>query len=77
MDTKHSIEQAIQIQERFQHDVTENVQGIVGVGISLNEKQDDLALNVQVKEQSVATGLPRSFNGLDVVVDVVGTVKAF
>jgi hypothetical protein len=75
--TKHTVEQAMALQKRFEEDLARSQPGIVGVGISLNKEKDDLAINVQVDRSSVATRLPRQFDGIDVVVDVVGKIKAF
>lgn len=71
--TKHTMEEALQIQKDFESRFARK-QGIVGVGICLNKKKDDLALNVYVSRQPV--NLPDDFEGLDVVVDVVDGFKA-
>ena len=44
-----------------------NESGVVGIGISLNDKNDDLAINVQVSQQAIVQKLPKTFDGLDVV----------
>lgn len=74
---KHTIEEARALRKRFEDSLAKVQPGIVGVGISLNEQKDDLAINVQVDTSSVADRLPRRFDGIDVVVDVVGEVSAF
>ena len=75
-ELRHSIEQAVEIQKDFEQLYTK-VSGVVGVGIGLNEKHDDLAINVQVAREAIGQKLPKTFDGLEVVVDVVGTVKAY
>lgn len=54
-----------------------NMDKIVGIGIGLNAQQNDLALNVQVLDQSALGALPRHYGGLDVVINVVGEVSAY
>lgn len=71
---KHSMAEAIEIQKAFEHRFASQV---LSVGIGLNGRQDDLALNVCVTERSQAAELPGEFDGLDVVVDVVDGFKAF
>lgn len=76
MNTKHSMGEAAKIQKIFESRIADGIPGIVGIGLSLNKKQDDLALNVQVECEAVAHSLPKHFRGLDVVVDVVGEARA-
>lgn len=76
MNTKHSMGEAAKIQKIFESRIADGIPGIVGIGLSLNKKQDDLALNVQVEREAVAHSLPKHFRGLDVVVDVVGEARA-
>lgn len=73
---RHSLEQAVEIQKNFEK-LYANDTGVVGIGIGLNNTADDLALNVQVARAAVGQNLPETFDGLDVVVDVVGTIKAY
>ena len=54
-----------------------NMDKIVGIGIGLNAQQNDLALNVQVSDQSALRSLPRHYGGLDVVINVVGEVSVY
>jgi hypothetical protein len=72
---KHSMKEAVKIQrafeERFRHKG-----GLMGVGICLNPRTGDLALNVQLSKKKNVTELPKTFNGLDVLVDIVGAVRA-
>jgi hypothetical protein len=72
--TKHSMQEAIEIQRAFERRFAKR--GLVGVGIGLNSRRDDLALTVYVSRQNEAAKLPATFSGLDVVVDVVGAVRA-
>ncbi|SFJ91859.1 hypothetical protein SAMN04488498_101291 [Mesorhizobium albiziae] len=74
-DTKHSMKEAVAIQRAFEERFGDA--GLVGVGIGLNPRQDDLALNVFVAREKEAQRLPKTFDGLDVVVDVVGVIRAF
>jgi len=72
--TKHSMQEAIEIQRAFERRFAKR--GLVGVGIGLNSRRDDLALTVYVSRQNEAAKLPATFSGLDVVADVVGAVRA-
>ena len=74
-DTKHSMQEAQEIQRAFEEQFGDG--GLVGVGIGLNPRQDDLALNVFVSRKKQAANLPKTFDGLDVLVDVVGAVRAY
>jgi hypothetical protein len=74
--TKHSMQEALRIQKAFEELFGEQ-DGVTGVGICLNSDADDLALNVYVSREKEAEKLPKKFNGLDVVVDVVGIIRAF
>jgi hypothetical protein len=75
-DMKHSMEEARRIQQAFEQRFGSK-DGLLGVGIGLNPERNDLALNVSVSERTQARGLPKTFDGLDVVVDVVGVIRAF
>lgn len=72
---KHSMDEVAEIQRAFEASFARNP-GVVGVGIGMNRRQDDLALNVYVSGEEVADSLPKSFSGVDVVCDVVGEFKA-
>jgi len=74
---KHTVEQAVELQRRFEESVPAHSKGIIGIGISLNESRDDLAINVQVDRSEAANALPRQFDGIDVVVDVVGQIRTY
>lgn len=71
-----AIEQASEIQRVFE-DRYAKEEKVVGVGLGLNERGNDLALNVQVSDQSAVADLPKTFSGLEVIVDVVGEVEAY
>lgn len=73
---RHSIDQATAIQKDFE-EAYANESGVVGIGIGLNDRRDDLAINVQVSKPATVQKLPKTFDGLDVVVDVVGAVRSF
>lgn len=74
--TKHSMEEAIEIQKAFERHFAGKGE-VLSVGIGLNGSMDDLALNVRVSRPKEAEHLPKSFDGLEVVVDVVGAIKAY
>jgi hypothetical protein len=74
--TKHSMKEALEIQKAFEEQFCRK-DGLLSVGIGLNPERDDLALNVYVSREWEAATLPKTFDGLDVVVDVVGVVRAF
>jgi len=76
METRHSIAEAIAIQKAFEEQFA-HAKGVLGIGIGLNEAKDDLALNVSVAKPQQAEAIPSEFEGLAVVVDVVGKVEAF
>ncbi len=75
-DTKHSMKEAVEIQRAFEERFAD-CDGLVGVGICLNSSRDDLAINVYLSKEKKGAKLPKTFDGLDVVVDVVGEVRAF
>lgn len=68
-----TMKKAAQVQKRFQRQYC-NKAGISGVGICRDQKTGCLALNVQVDKEKDATSIPRKFCGLNVIVDVVGTI---
>jgi hypothetical protein len=76
MSTPHTMDDALEIQKAFEAEYA-RAKGVLGIGIGLNERRDDLALNVSVAKPSQAAKLPHSFQGLDVVVDVVGSFEAY
>lgn len=75
-ETKHSMEEARKAQRAFEQRFG-GKDGLLGIGIGLNADRNDLALNVSVSERTQARGLPKTFDGLDVVVDVVGVIRAY
>ena len=74
-EMKHSMEEALKIQQAFERQFGSK-DGLLGVGIGLNPERNDLALSVSVSERTQVEDLPKSFNGLDIVVDVVGVIRA-
>lgn len=74
VDSK-AFEQAFEIQREFERRFS-SVKEVVGIGIGLNEAADAPAINVQVARKSAGGKLPPSFHGLDVIIDVVGEIKA-
>jgi hypothetical protein len=73
---KHSMNEALEIQKAFEERFGD-WEGLLGIGICLNPSKDDLALNISVSEETQASDLPKKFDGLDVVVDVVGSIRAY
>lgn len=73
---KHSIKEAEAIQKDFEARFG-GTKGITGIGICLSPNGDDLALNVFVTKTKEAASLPRTFEGLDIVVETTGTMRAF
>jgi hypothetical protein len=67
----HSMNEALEIQKAFIAQYAHK-NGVLGIGIGLNESRDDLALAVSVSRPGQAEKLPDTFRGLDVRVDVVG-----
>jgi len=64
----------------IQHEFEENFAGlpsVVGIGLGVNSSSTAPAINVQVTKKLAANVLPRTFHGLEVVVDVVGEVTAY
>ncbi|THV24909.1 hypothetical protein [Peteryoungia ipomoeae] len=57
-------------------DAFSNLPSIVGVGLCLNTLADGPALSVQVTDEPARALVPHTFHDLEVVVDVVGEVKA-
>jgi hypothetical protein len=74
MGKRHSMKQARKVQKAFAAKYAET-KGVLAIGIGLNAAHDDLALNVAVTEPAEAADMPRDFQGLDVVVDVVGAFR--
>jgi hypothetical protein len=72
---RHSMEHALTVQKAFEARYA-RAKGVLGIGIGFNRAQDDLALNVSVAKPAQAAKLPKAFEGLDVVIDVVGEFKA-
>ena len=70
------MEQAVSVQAEFEKRFGD-AQGVVGIGIGLNRSRDDLALNVSVQRSKIRPTLPDTFQGLDVVVNEVGKIRAF
>lgn len=50
--------------------------GFSGVGIGSGRTPGSLALRVMVADASAAKRIPSTFSGVDVLVDVVGKIKA-
>lgn len=75
-EMKHSMEEARKIQQAFEQRFGSK-DGLLGVGIGLDPDRNDLALNVSVSERAQARNLPKTFDGLAVVVDVVGVIRAY
>lgn len=74
--TAKSMENAVEIQRNFE-DLYAQAETVVGVGIGLNSERDNLALNVQVSDRASVGAFPKTYKGLEVVVNVVGPISAF
>lgn len=74
---KHSLEQAMEIQKEFERRVLPSAKGILGIGIGMNRSASDFALNVQVVTKEDLNELPKEFDGLELVVDVVGSNEGY
>ncbi|TKT80083.1 hypothetical protein [Aquamicrobium sp. LC103] len=70
------MQEAVEIQKAFEERFGDKHR-LLSVGIGLNRSMDDLAINVCVSRPNEAEHLPKNFNGLDVVVDIVGTIRAY
>lgn len=75
MAAPHSMDEARRIQKAFEERFA-GEKGVLGIGIRRNAVEDDLALSVSVSTKEEAARLPANFEGLDVLVDVVGEFKA-
>ena len=74
-NVKHTMKAAVAIQRAFEERFC-SPHDLKAVGVCLNPRTGDLALHVQVSNKTEAGNLPRSFEGLEVIVDVVGAVRA-
>jgi hypothetical protein len=74
-NVKHTMKEAVAIQQAFEERFCGS-HDLKAVGVCLNPRTGDLALHVQVSKMTEAAYLPRSFDGLEVLVDVVGAVHA-
>jgi hypothetical protein len=72
--TNHTMEEAIEIQKNFEQLYCHRP-GMLGVGIR-KAPTGEFALSVQLRSGRDGKGLPSEFFGLDVVTDVVGSLKA-
>ncbi|MBX9458665.1 MAG: hypothetical protein KL863_22910 [Rhizobium sp.] len=72
---KNAFDEAIEIQKEFERQFA-GVDEVVGIGIGLNKAADAPAISVQVATEAAADKLPSSFQGLDVILDIVGEFKA-
>jgi hypothetical protein len=72
---KHSMKEAEAIQKDFEKKFGQ-AEGVTGIGICLSPNKDDLALSVFVTASKEASRLPKTFEGLDIVVETTGTVRA-
>lgn len=71
---RKAFEDAIAIQREFEKRYS-GIREVVGIGIGLNKAADAPAINVQIARDAGGK-LPSSFQGLDVVLDVVGDIDA-
>jgi len=73
---KHTLHQ-IEASQRKLEAAMAGKQGVNGIGIGLNAAGDDFALTVFCSDANAAKSLPASFDGIEVVADVVGEVGAY
>lgn len=73
---KHSMQEVLKIQKDFEARFGQT-EGVTGIGICANPHSDDLALNVLVTGDKEAANLPKTFNGLDIVIDITGVTRAY
>lgn len=57
-------------------DEYKSVSGFSGVGIGAGRTPGTFALRVMVADASAAKRIPSTYSGVDVLVDVVGKIKA-
>jgi hypothetical protein len=73
---KKAFEAAASIQREFEESYA-GLPSVLGVGLGVNSDHTAPAINVQVSEKAAIGALPKTFHGLDVVVDVVGEITAY
>jgi hypothetical protein len=71
-----AFEMAASIQREFENQFA-RLPTVVGIGLGLNAAEDAPAISVQVTHEPAPNALPKTFHGLDVVVDVVGKIHAY
>jgi hypothetical protein len=71
-----SFDAAASIQREFEESFA-SLPSVVGVGLGMNSEATGPAINVQVTKAAAASKLPKTFHGLEVVVDVVGNIVAY
>jgi hypothetical protein len=74
--TKEAFEAAADIQHEFEQNYAK-LPLIVGVGLGVNSASTAPAINVQVSGKLEPDALPKTFHGLEVVIDVVGEIQAY
>lgn len=74
--TKEAFEAAVSIQQEFERNYAK-LPSVVGVGLGMNAASTGPAISVQVTRPVAAKKLPKTFHGLEVVVDVVGKIVAY
>jgi len=67
---KHDMAEVSRIQKNFEERFVD-AEWMVGVGVGLNQAEDDLALSVFVKTEDDLSKLPTEFEGVEVVSRVV------
>ncbi len=69
-----ALDRAAAIQRQFEEQFAADP-NVVGIGIGLNAAENGPALNVQVTQRPAVGQLPDHFDGLEVIVIVVGAVS--
>lgn len=75
MNRKHSLREMTKIQAEFERRFG-NIPGIVGIGIGKGDN-GDYALKVYVDDSVTVRRIPRSFDDVQVSIDVSGGVSAY
>jgi hypothetical protein len=72
---KHSISDLKRLQKVLEEKV-EDKPGIRGVGISMNKNRTDYAFKILVDEEELTKTLPAKIEGVEVICEVTGSIKA-
>ena len=73
---KRSMSEAQTIQKQFE-DMYASEPGVNGIGLGLNQSEDDFSLKVFASDPTVKKTLPNTYSDLEVQVDVSGPIKSY